>query len=156
MVPQGLRPIHQPPVRGPQGLDEGVEGVVLPPIPVELGVQAVKSVVPLPSLTHQILPPMGKAREDGGQEERKRGRNKGKKHEARRQITNPEDAPCGTSMDPHRFVQRPVELGTMVAELLPQRLLGLSTGEVSRRCVGGLPLLLWARCGAVRSREDRT
>jgi hypothetical protein len=64
---------------GPQGLDEGVEGVVLPPVPVELGIQAVKGVVPLPGLALQILPPTGKARADGGREECKRGRNKGKK-----------------------------------------------------------------------------
>jgi hypothetical protein len=43
----------------------------------------------------------------------------------------------------------------MVTELLPQRLLGLGTGEVSRRRVGALPLLLRARRGAVQSREDR-
>jgi hypothetical protein len=57
-------------------------------------------------------------------------------------------------MDPQRFIQRPVELGIMVAELLPQRLLSLGTGEVSRRRVGALPLLLRARHDAVRSRED--
>jgi hypothetical protein len=43
----------------------------------------------------------------------------------------------------------------MVVELLPQRLLCLGTGEVSQRRIGALPLLLWARHGAVRSREDR-
>jgi hypothetical protein len=80
LVPQGLRPVHQPPVRGPQGLNEGIEGVVLPPVPVELDVQMVESVVPLPGPTLQILSPTGKAREDEGQGERKRGRNKGKNH----------------------------------------------------------------------------
>jgi hypothetical protein len=39
----------------------------------------------------------------------------------------------------------------MVAELLPQRLLGLGTGEVSRRHVDALPLLLRMRREAVRS-----
>jgi hypothetical protein len=43
----------------------------------------------------------------------------------------------------------------MVTELLPQRLLSLGTGEVSWRRVGVFPLLLRARCGTVRSREDR-
>jgi hypothetical protein len=45
----------------------------------------------------------------------------------------------------------------MVVELLPQRLLGLGTGEVSRWRVGALPLplLLQAHRGAVRSRQDR-
>jgi hypothetical protein len=38
LVPQGLGPVHQPPVCSPQGLDKGVEGVVLPPVPVDLGV----------------------------------------------------------------------------------------------------------------------
>jgi hypothetical protein len=51
----------------------------LPPVPVELGVQAVEGVVPLPGPTLQILPPTDKAREDEGQEECKRERNKGKK-----------------------------------------------------------------------------
>jgi hypothetical protein len=59
-------------------------------------------------------------------------------------------------MDRQRFVQRLVERGAVVAELLPQCLLGLSTGEVSRRRVGALPLLLRTRRGAVRSREDPT
>jgi hypothetical protein len=58
-------------------------------------------------------------------------------------------------MDPQRFVQRPVERGAMVAELLPQHPLGLGTGEVSRRRDDTLPLLLRARRGAIRSREDR-
>jgi hypothetical protein len=51
-----------------QGLDEGVEGFVLPRVPVELGIQAVEGVVPLPGPTLQILPPTDKAREDEGQE----------------------------------------------------------------------------------------
>jgi hypothetical protein len=83
LIPQGLRPVHQPPVRGPQGLDEGVEGVVLPPVPVELGVQAVEGVILLPGAALQILPLTGKARKDGGQERHRRGRNKGKNHETR-------------------------------------------------------------------------
>jgi hypothetical protein len=39
----------------------------------------------------------------------------------------------------------------MVAELLPQRLLSLGTGEVSRRRVDALPLLLRMRNGAAQS-----
>jgi hypothetical protein len=39
----------------------------------------------------------------------------------------------------------------MVAELLPQRLLGMGTGEVSRWCVDAFPLLLQACGGAARS-----
>jgi hypothetical protein len=57
-------------------------------------------------------------------------------------------------MDPQRFVQRSVERSAMVAELLPQRLLGLSAGEVGRRRVATLPLLLRTRRGAVRSRDN--
>jgi hypothetical protein len=51
----------------------------LPLVPVELSIQAVEGVVPLPGTTLQILPPTGKAREDGGQEKHRRRRNKGKK-----------------------------------------------------------------------------
>jgi hypothetical protein len=51
LIPQGFRLVHQPPVRGPQGLDEGVEGTVLPPVPAELGVQSVESTVFLPGPT---------------------------------------------------------------------------------------------------------
>jgi hypothetical protein len=36
----------------------------LPPVPVELGVQAVEGAVPLPGPALQILPPTDKARED--------------------------------------------------------------------------------------------
>jgi hypothetical protein len=73
LVQQGLGPVHQPPVWRPQGLDEGVEGVVLPPVPVEVGVQAVEGVIPLPGPAPQILPPTDKGREDEGQEEPKYG-----------------------------------------------------------------------------------
>jgi hypothetical protein len=57
-------------------------------------------------------------------------------------------------MDPQRFIQRLVEPGTMVTELLPQCLLSLGTGEVSRRRVGALPPLLRTCHGAIRSREN--
>jgi hypothetical protein len=45
----------------------------LPPVPVELGVQAVEGVIPLPGPAPQILPPTDKGREDEGQEEPKYG-----------------------------------------------------------------------------------
>jgi hypothetical protein len=76
LIPQGFRQVHQPKVMGPKGLDEGVEGVVLPPVPAELVVQPVESAVPLLGPTLQFLPPAGKAKEDRGKGERKRGRNK--------------------------------------------------------------------------------
>jgi hypothetical protein len=53
----------------------------LPPIPIELGVEAVEGVVPLLGPTLHILPPTDKAREDEGQEKLKRGRSKGKNRE---------------------------------------------------------------------------
>jgi hypothetical protein len=45
-------------------------------------------------------------------------------------------------VDPQRLVQRVVEQGAMVAELLPQHLLGLGLIEVGRRRAGMLPLPL--------------
>jgi hypothetical protein len=60
---------------------EGAEGVVLLLVPVELGVQAVEGVIPLPGPALQILPSTDNVREDEGLEELKRGRNKGKNHE---------------------------------------------------------------------------
>jgi hypothetical protein len=38
----------------------------LPPVPIELGVQAVEGVIPLPDPALQILSPTDKAREDEG------------------------------------------------------------------------------------------
>jgi hypothetical protein len=38
-----------------QGLDKGVEGVVLVSVPVTLGAQLVEAVVPLPSSALQLL-----------------------------------------------------------------------------------------------------
>jgi hypothetical protein len=37
LVSHGTQPVLQPPVVGPQGLYESVEGFVLAPVPVELG-----------------------------------------------------------------------------------------------------------------------
>jgi hypothetical protein len=58
-----------------------------------------------------------------------------------------ENPPRRAPVDPQRLVQRIVERGTMVMELLPQRLLGLGLIEVGRQCTGVLPLLLRARDG---------
>jgi hypothetical protein len=58
-------------------------------------------------------------------------------------------------VDPQSLVLRPVERGTVVAEFLPQLLLGLSIDEVGRWRDGTFLLLLRARRGAIRSREDR-
>jgi hypothetical protein len=40
-------------------------------------------------------------------------------YKTRREATNLEDAPRGTSVDPQRLVQRPVGRGAVVAEFLP-------------------------------------
>jgi hypothetical protein len=58
-------------------------------------------------------------------------------------------------VDPQRLVQRPVERGAVVAEFLPQRLLGLGIGKVGRQRDDALPLLLQVRRSAIRSWEDR-
>jgi hypothetical protein len=47
-----------------------------------------------------------------------------------------------TCVDPQRLVQRVVERDAVVAEFLPQRLLGSGLAEVGRRCAHALPLLL--------------
>jgi hypothetical protein len=56
-------------------------------------------------------------------------------------------------VDLQRLTQRVVELGVVVAELLPQHLLGLGLTEVGRRRACAHPLLLWTRRGVVRSGE---
>jgi hypothetical protein len=58
-------------------------------------------------------------------------------------------------LDPQRLVPRPVERGAVVAEFLPQRLLGLGIGEVGRWRDGAFPLLLQARRSVIRSWENR-
>jgi hypothetical protein len=59
-------------------------------------------------------------------------------------------------VDSQRLVQRVVEQGAVVAELLPQRLLGLGFVEVGRRRAGVLSPLLRARQGAIEGggRDD--
>jgi hypothetical protein len=56
-------------------------------------------------------------------------------------------------MDPQRLVQRPVERGAVVTELLPEPLLRLGLDEVGRWGVGMLPLLLQAPCGSSARRR---
>jgi hypothetical protein len=48
LVPQGFRPVRQPLIAYPQGLDEGVESAALLPKPAELGAHLVEGTVPLP------------------------------------------------------------------------------------------------------------
>jgi hypothetical protein len=56
-----------------QGLDKGVEGVVLVSVPVTLGAQLVEAVVPLPSSTLQLLSLEKNTRWKPSQRKRKRG-----------------------------------------------------------------------------------
>jgi hypothetical protein len=56
-------------------------------------------------------------------------------------------------MDPQRLVQRLVERGAVVMELLPQLLLRLSVGEVGRRHIDALMSPLRARRRITRGRE---
>jgi hypothetical protein len=151
LVQQGLGPVHQPPVWRPQGLDEGVERVLFPPVLVEIGVEAFEGVVSLPGPALQILSSTGKAREDGVRESMNAEESERRNCETRRKTTNLEDAPRETAVDPQRLIQRPVERSAVVAKLLPQLLLSLGLDEVGRRCAGALPLLLWMRRGATRS-----
>jgi hypothetical protein len=64
-VQQGLNPVRQPPVRRPQSLDEGVQGLVLPQVPLKVGVEAVEGIVSLPGPSLQLLPPTSEARRVG-------------------------------------------------------------------------------------------
>jgi hypothetical protein len=54
-------------------------------------------------------------------------------------------------VNPQRLVQRSIERRTVVAEFLPQLLLGLDLDEVGWRRASVLPLLLRMRRGATRS-----
>jgi hypothetical protein len=125
----------------------------LPPVPVEISVEAVEGVISLPGPALQVLPSTGKGKEDGVRESTDAEESERRNHETQRKTTNLEDAPCGTAVNPQRLVQRPVERSTVATELLPQLLLGLGLDEVGRRCAGMLPPLLRVRCGATRTRK---
>jgi hypothetical protein len=57
LVQQGFRPIRQPPVVRPQGLDEGVESIALLLELAELGAHLVQGAIPFPGAVLQFLPP---------------------------------------------------------------------------------------------------
>jgi hypothetical protein len=78
---------------------------------------------------------------------------KGKSCRNRQATAFLKDTPRRAAMDPQRLVQRLVERGAVIAELLPQLLLRLSLGEVGRWRIDALPLPLRARCGTTRGRE---
>jgi hypothetical protein len=56
LVPQGFRPVRQPPVARPRGLDEGVESVALLLEPAELEAHLVEGAISLPGVILQFLP----------------------------------------------------------------------------------------------------
>jgi hypothetical protein len=58
----------------------------LPPVPAEIGVETVEGVVSLPGPTLQILPPTGKAREDGVRESTNAAESERKNHETQQKI----------------------------------------------------------------------
>jgi hypothetical protein len=63
LVAQGLRPVCQPAISGPQGLDEGVESIVLLLELAELSAHPVESAVPAAGAELQLLPPVDKIHE---------------------------------------------------------------------------------------------
>jgi hypothetical protein len=121
LIPHSLKTILQPPVIGPQGLHEGVEGVVLQLVPVAVRTQLSEAVVPLPSPALQFLLPTDETQGDAKSETRGCKRDRGASLEPDKN-TYMENQPRGTPVDPHRLVQRIVERGVVVSEFLPQRL----------------------------------
>jgi hypothetical protein len=119
-----------------------------------LGAQLVEALIPLPSSALQLLSPVDKARGRTSQGKHKRGGGEGRETpKYNRKNAYLKDPPRGTRVDPQRLVQRVVERGAVVAELLPQRLLGLRLAEVGWRYTGVLPLLLRTRHDAIWSGE---
>jgi hypothetical protein len=114
----------------------------LPPVPVEIGVEAVEGVIPLLGPALQIMPPTGKARREGVRESTNVEESGRRNYEIRRKATNLDDVPRRAVVDPRHLVQRSVERGAVVAKLLPQLLLSLGLDKVGRRRAGALPLLL--------------
>jgi hypothetical protein len=57
LVAQGLCPVRQPAVLGPQGLRERVEGVTLLPEPAELGTHLVEGAVLVAGTVLELLSP---------------------------------------------------------------------------------------------------
>jgi hypothetical protein len=57
LVAQGLCPVRQPAVLGPQGLRERVESVVLLPELADLGVHLVEGTVLVAGAVLELLPP---------------------------------------------------------------------------------------------------
>jgi hypothetical protein len=113
LVTHGLDTILQPPVVGLQGLDKGVEGVVLVSVPVTLEAQLVEAVMPLPISALQLLSPENRTRGKLSQRKRKRGETRkggeGKNSKTQQKNAYLEHPPRGTCMDPQRLVQRVVE-----------------------------------------------
>jgi hypothetical protein len=64
-----LQPVLQPAIVGQQGFHEGIEGVVLVPVPVTLGAQSGEAAIPLPSSALQLLSPVDKAQGEAKSED---------------------------------------------------------------------------------------
>jgi hypothetical protein len=109
----------QPPVIGPQHLRESVEGVVLDPVPVELGAQLSEAVISRPRSAIQLLLPAVK--KAGESEIKKRANTKGMRERASNLTKNTylEDPPRGTPVDLQRLGQGIVNRGATVPKLLP-------------------------------------
>jgi hypothetical protein len=60
LIAQGLRPVRQLAIPGPQGLSEGIERVALLPELAELSAHLVEGAVPLAGAELQLLPPADK------------------------------------------------------------------------------------------------
>jgi hypothetical protein len=110
---------------------------------LKVGDEAVEGVVPLASPALQLLPPTSEARR-ASIKNHERGKSERRNLETPRNLANLEDAPHRTTVDPQRLVQRPVERGAVVVELLPEPLLRLSLDEVGWQGVIILPPLLQA------------
>jgi hypothetical protein len=105
----GSQPVLQPAIVGPQGLHEGVKGVILAPIPVKLGAQLGKATVPHPSPILQFLRTAVKDMEGskiGKHPMQKKMRSKPRIRQKNTYLKKPNQ---GTPMNPQRLGQRVVD-----------------------------------------------
>jgi hypothetical protein len=116
---------------------------------VKVGVEAVEGVVSLPGPALQLLPPTSKARRAGVRKKHERRKSGRRNYETPRNPANLEDMPRRTAVDLQRLVQRPVERGVVVTELLPMPLLRLGLDEVGQ-WRAGIPLLRMCRESSAR------
>jgi hypothetical protein len=134
LVAQGLRPVRQPAVPGPQSLREGVESVALLPELAELGAHLVEGAVPVAGAVLQLLPSIDEIHECCT------AKTNTKTTRSKKKATTSylENTPRRAAVNPQRLVQHLVERGSVITELLPQLLLLLGVGEVGGRHVDAL------------------